>query len=80
LPSEFIAPLKKGISPNQAKEEKLNKLPIIDDGTHKTGPSQVVGGMTIPTNLPKQEQLKYENKLKVDDAAVNTLIGILERV
>jgi hypothetical protein len=79
LPSEFIAPLKKGISPNQAKEEKLNQLPIIDDGTHKTGPSQVVGGMTIPTNLPKQEQLKYENKLKVDDAAVNTLIDIYNK-
>ena len=61
LPSEFIEPLKKGISPNKPKKESL---------------TQVVGGMIIPTNLPKQDEMRYERELKTQDAAINTLTDI----
>jgi hypothetical protein len=64
LPSEFIEPLKKGISPNKPKEESLTK---------------VVGGMIIPTNLPKQDELRYELELKTQDAAINTLTDIYKQ-
>jgi hypothetical protein len=33
----------------------------------------------IPTNLPKQEALAYENELKINNAAVNTLTDIYKK-
>lgn len=60
LPSEFIEPLKKGISPDQPKEA-------------------VNAGIIIPTNLPKQDEMRYERELKTQDAAVNTLTDIYKQ-
>jgi hypothetical protein len=70
LPSEFIEPLKKGISPNQTKEEaraakELGVKPMT--------------GVTVPTNLPKQDELRYELELKTQDAAINTLTDIYKQ-
>ena len=79
LPSEFIEPLKQGVNPNKTKEEKANQLPIIDDGNHNIGTSQVINGMTVPTNLPKQDEMRYERELKTQDAAINTLTDIYKQ-
>jgi len=70
LPSEFIEPLKKGVSPNQTKEEtraakELGIKPMI--------------GVTVPTNLPKQDEMRYERELKTQDAAINTLTDIYKQ-
>ena len=35
--------------------------------------------LVIPTNLPKQEALAYENELKLNDVAVNTLTDIYKK-
>ena len=35
--------------------------------------------MTIPTNLPKQDANRYEQELKVNDAAINTLTDIYKQ-
>lgn len=32
--------------------------------------------MIIPTNLPKQDEMRYERELKTQDAAINTLTDI----
>lgn len=70
LPSEFIEPLKRGISPNQTKEEaraakELGVKPMT--------------GVTVPTNLPKQDEMRYERELKTQDAAINTLTDIYKQ-
>jgi len=70
LPSEFIEPLKKGVSPNQTKEEaraakELGVKPMT--------------GVAVPTNLPKQDEMRYERELKIQDAAVNTLTDIYKQ-
>jgi hypothetical protein len=70
LPSEFIEPLKKGVSPNQTKEEaRLVKQLGIKPMT----------GVTVPTNLPKQDEMRYERELKTQDAAINTLTDIYKQ-
>lgn len=63
LPSEFIEPLKKGISPQQPASKKKTVAPTL----------------IIPTNLPKQEAAKYERELKVQDAAINTLKNVYKQ-
>jgi len=70
LPSEFIEPLKKGISPNQTKEEErlVKQLGI-----------KPMTGVTVPTNLPKQDEMRYERELKTQDAAINTLTDIYKQ-
>jgi hypothetical protein len=70
LPSEFIEPLKKGVSPNQTKEEErlVKQLGI-----------KPMTGVTVPTNLPKQDELRYELELKTQDAAINTLTDIYKQ-
>jgi len=72
LPSKFIEPLKKGVSPTPAKtkEEEI----VLD----KLGVKPYTG-VTIPTNLPKQDVVKYEKQLKVQDAAINTLIDVYKQ-
>ena len=70
LPSEFIEPLKRGISPNQTKEEaraakELGVKPMT--------------GVIVPTNLPKQDEMRYERELKTQDAAINTLTDIYKQ-
>ena len=70
LPSEFIEPFKKGVSPNQTKEEaraakELGVKPMT--------------GVTVPTNLPKQDEMRYERELKTQDAAINTLTDIYKQ-
>jgi len=35
--------------------------------------------LVVPTNLPKQEALAYENELKINNAAVNTLTDIYKK-
>ena len=70
LPSEFIEPLKKGVSPNQTKEEaRLVKQLGIKPMT----------GVAVPTNLPKQDEMRYERELKTQDAAINTLTDIYKQ-
>ncbi len=61
LPSEFIAPLKKGIEPPKPSKEVVSSELIV------------------PTNLPKQDVRRYENELKVNDAALNTLTDIYKQ-
>ena len=70
LPSEFIEPLKKGVSPNQTKEEErlVKQLGI-----------KPMTGVTVPTNLPKQDEMRYERELKTQDAAINTLTDIYKQ-
>jgi GNAT superfamily N-acetyltransferase len=70
LPSEFIEPLKKGVSPNQTKEEEraARQLGI-----------KPYTGVTTPTNLPKQDALRYEKEVKVKDAAINTLTDVYKQ-
>lgn len=72
LPSKFIEPLKKGVSPTptKTKEEEI----VLD----KLGVKPYTG-VTIPTNLPKQDVVKYEKQLKVQDAAINTLIDVYKQ-
>lgn len=36
-------------------------------------------GLVVPTNLPKQEAIAYENELKINNAAVNTLTDIYKK-
>lgn len=36
-------------------------------------------GLVVPTNLPKQEALAYENELKLSDVAANTLTDIYKK-
>jgi hypothetical protein len=36
-------------------------------------------GLVVPTNLPKQEAIAYENELKINNAAVNTLTDIYNK-
>ena len=36
-------------------------------------------GLVVPTNLPKQEAIAYENDLKINNAAVNTLTDIYKK-
>jgi hypothetical protein len=70
LPSEFIEPLKQGVSPNQTKEEEraARQLGI-----------KPYTGVTTPTNLPKQDALRYEKEVKVKDAAINTLTDVYKQ-
>jgi hypothetical protein len=70
LPSEFIEPLKKGVSPNQTKEEErlVKQLGI-----------KPMTGVTVPTNLPKQDEMRYDRELKTQDAAINTLTDIYKQ-
>lgn len=64
LPSEFIAPLKKGVNPNpSAEEEKLAKRLGVTSSK----------GMITPTNLPKQDAVAYERQLNIKEGALNTL-------
>ena len=36
-------------------------------------------GVTVPTNLPKQDEMRYERELKTQDAAINTLTDIYKQ-
>lgn len=81
LPSEFTSALKKGVNPNIPKEKEVVEEQVgnIDEGNHKAGKSETINGMTIPTNLPKQDANRYEQELKVNDAAINTLTDIYKQ-
>jgi len=81
LPSEFTSALKKGVNPNipKVKEVVEEQIGTIDEGNHKAGKSETINGMTIPTNLPKQDANRYEQELKVNDAAINTLTDIYKQ-
>ena len=70
LPSEFIEPLKQGVSPNQTKEE--------EKAARQLGVKPYTG-VTTPTNLPKQDALRYEKEVKVKDAAINTLTDVYKQ-
>ena len=82
LPSEFTSALKKGVNPNIPKVKEVvdeEQIGTIDEGNHKAGKSETINGMTIPTNLPKQDANRYEQELKVNDAAINTLTDIYKQ-
>lgn len=81
LPSELSSVLKKGVNPNIPKEKEVvdEQIGTIDEGNHKAGKSETINGMTIPTNLPKQDANRYEQELKVNDAAINTLTDIYKQ-
>jgi hypothetical protein len=70
LPSSFIEPLKKGVAPskNIGEERAMRQLGV-----------RPYAGVTIPTNLPKQDALRYEKELKVQDAAINTLTDVYKQ-
>lgn len=71
LPSEFIEPLKKGVSPDKTTEEVR--------AARALGVKPTKGEVIIPTNLPKQDQMRYERELKTQDAAINTLTDIYKQ-
>jgi hypothetical protein len=70
LPSSFIEPLKKGVAPskNIGEEKAIKELGV-----------KPYTGVTTPTNLPKQDALRYEKELKVKDAAINTLTDVYKQ-
>jgi hypothetical protein len=58
------------------------QIDLLKKGVEKpvSVPSQKKeSGLVIPTNLPKQEALAYENELKLNDVAVNTLTDIYKK-
>jgi hypothetical protein len=58
------------------------QIDLLKKGVEKpvSVPSQKKeSGLVIPTNLPKQEALAYENELKLNDAAANTLADIYKK-
>ena len=66
--------------PLQGFSEK--QIGLLKKGVEKpiSAPSQKKSsGLVLPTNLPKQEALAYENELKLNDAAANTLSDIYKK-
>jgi predicted GNAT family acetyltransferase len=66
--------------PLQGFSEK--QIGLLKKGVEKPAVTPIqkkVAEISVPTNLPKQEALAYENELKLNDVAVNTLTDIYKK-
>ncbi len=66
--------------PLQGFSEK--QIGLLKKGVEKPAVTPIqkkVAEISVPTNLPKQEALAYENEIKLNDVAVNTLTDIYKK-
>jgi hypothetical protein len=90
--NSFLKGISESASQNVAQPSTRPELPLegfsqkqidlLKKGVEK--PMQSVyqkksSGLKMPTNLPKQEAIAYENELKINNAAVNTLTDIYNK-
>jgi hypothetical protein len=71
-----VQPSSKSQLPLEGFSQK--QIDLLKKGVEKPA-QKTSGGLMIPTNLPKQDVIEYENNIKLNNAAVNTLTDIYNK-
>jgi len=71
-----VQPSSKSQLPLEGFSQK--QIDLLKKGVEKPA-QKTSGGLMIPTNLPEQDVIEYENNIKLNNAAVNTLTDIYNK-